>query len=274
MVSTLILGCTINNELAMNANVARHWLRACMITILALSLSSCGISDPAEEGPNEMGGDPNLELTEVGQRFGAHLEVAQLIPGGFTWEDDITVIKNDGGIVTMNIAVKTDYKVLEALDTLFGTSGLPRQTKLQILDAVVRKFGATIDTSVAGTIRVNATPRFKITSSGIQEFVSSGGDLSKPFTIIKYDANVGDAWTFTRPDGKTVTRTVTYHSTTDDYPVAFWKMKVFKTESVEENDPVIQKIVYVTNHKYGTVGVHVFTTSGKELVLGVLPSTL
>lgn len=258
----------------MNTNGMHRLLHAWILVALAFGLEGCGIFDPAEEGPNEMGGDPALELTEVGQRFGAYLEVGQLIPGGFTWEDDITVTKNEGGIVSMNIAVTTDTKVLEALDTLFGTSGLPRQTKLQILDAVVEKFGATIDTSVAGTIKVKATPRFKITSSGMQEFVSSKGDLSKPFTIIKYNANVGDSWTFTRADGKTVRRTVTYHSATDDYPVVFWKMKVFKTESVEENDPVIQKIVYVTNHKYGLVGVHVFTKTGKELVLSIMPSTL
>ncbi len=258
----------------MKPSTVRPLLHTCALLAFVCSLVGCGIIDPTEEGPNAMGGDPALELTEVGQRFGAYLDVASLIPGGVTWEDDITVTKNEGGIVSMNVAITTDYRIIEVLDTIFGTSGLPRQTKLQIFDAVVKKFGATIDTSVAGTIRVSATPRFKITSSGIQEFVSSSDDLSKPFTIIKYNANVGDSWTFTRADGKTVRRTVTYHSTTDDYPVGFWMMKVFKTESVEENDPVIQKILYVTNHKYGTVGVHVFTKTGKELKLRIVPSTL
>jgi len=34
--------------------------------------------------------------------------------------------------------------------------------------------------------------KLKITSDGIQDFVHSKGDESKPFTIMKYSAKLGD----------------------------------------------------------------------------------
>lgn len=242
--------------------------------LLCFVLTGCGLFEPADEGPNEVGGDTNVDFVQVGKTFGAFLDLSDQIPGGYTWHDSITVLRNENGMVTMDVDITTDYDVLKHLDTLFGTSALPRQTRLLLLDSVAARFGATIDTSIAGMLRVHARPVFKVTTSGIQEYVSSNGDVTKPFTIIKYNANVGDSWTFTRPNGRTVRRTVTYHSTTDDYPVGFWLLKVFKTESIEENDPLIDKIVFVTNHKYGTVGAIIHTKNGNQLRLGIIPPTL
>lgn len=43
--------------------------------------------------------------------------------------------------------------------------------------------------------------KLKVTSEGIQEFINSDGDLSRPFTIVKYDAEVGKRGTSPIPRG-------------------------------------------------------------------------
>ncbi len=239
-------------------------------------LAGCDLlsSDDDADGPNELGGDPNLEMTQVGQRFDAFVDLYDWIPDGYNWQDSIIVTKNDNGIVTMDVNISFDAGVLNHLDTVFGTQNLPLEAKLAVIDGLLEKYGATIDTTTPGTIKLHAEPKFKITKDGIQEFVSGGGNVNKPFTIIKYNANVGDTWTFKRDDGTTVRRTVIHHSTTEDYEVGFWSLKVFKTESVPENDPLFDKIIFVTNHKFGTVGAHLFTKDGKEIRFGVWPPTL
>lgn len=243
---------------------------------ILFSVAGCDLlnSDDDTEGPNELGGDPNLEMTEVGQKFDAFVDLYDWIPDGYNWQDSIIVTKNDKGIVTMDVNISFDAGVLNHLDTVFGTQNLPLEAKLAVIDALLDKYGATIDTSTPGTIKLHAEPRFKITNEGIQEFVSGGNNVNKPFTIIKYNAKVGDTWTFKRDDGVTVRRTVIHHSTTEDYEVGFWSLKVFKTESVPDNDPLFSKIIFVTNHKFGTVGAHLFTKDGKEIRFGVWPPTL
>ncbi|MBI3258309.1 MAG: hypothetical protein HYZ54_02335 [Ignavibacteriae bacterium] len=105
----------------------------------------------------------------------------------------------------------------------------------------------------------------------LDEFdMSSGGDLSRPYTIVKYSANVGDKYEFTDEDGIKVTRTVVSKSTTDDYYMGFWMIKVMKIEQVKE-DPVIDKITYITNHKFGLVGIILQTKNGKTLKISILP---
>jgi hypothetical protein len=113
----------------------------------------------------------------------------------------------------------------------------------------------------------------KVTSEGIQEFVNSKGDLSRPFTIVKYGAAVGDKYEITNTEGVKVTRTVTYKSTTDDYGIGFWMIKIIKVEETKE-DPFVEKVTYYTNHKFGLVGIVINTKTGKELKLGIFPPTL
>ncbi len=115
--------------------------------------------------------------------------------------------------------------------------------------------------------------KMKITSEGIQEFVSSNNDLSRPYTIIKYAANVGDKYEFTNSEGIKVTRTVTSKSTTDDYPVGFYLIKVSKIEETKE-DVFVDKVTYITNHKFGLVGVIIKTKNGKTMQLGLIPPNM
>lgn len=188
-------------------------------------------------------------------------------------KDSIVITANDGGIVTMRGIVGFDSAWVRGLEAELGISALPIPSKRAILETYMQRFGAVLDSTdkQAMTMRVDA--KLKVTSEGMQEFVSSNGDLSRPFTIVKYDMNVGDSWDFTDADGVKITRTVVSKSTTDDYEVGFWYLKVIKIEETRE-DPLMEKITYVTNHKFGLVGVHMQTKTGKEIKTLVFPPTL
>lgn len=252
----------------------RLLLTACITCVV---LPSCGLLDSTEEGPNDLNGDTNLELTDVGQRWGASLNLTQLFPNDgwkYDYKDSSVVTKRENGITTVSVNLDASFDLVHKFDTLLGTQDLPQAAKLEVVNWILDTYGATIDLSTPQRLKIKADIKVKATDQGIQEFMASKGDLNKPFTIIKYNMNVGDSWTFTDSKGVTTRRTVTYHSSTDDYPVAFWRLKVYKTESVVDGDPVLQKIVYVTNHKYGLVGIHLFTKSGKEIPVTVFPPTL
>ena len=113
----------------------------------------------------------------------------------------------------------------------------------------------------------------RTTSEGIQDFSYANGDISKPFTIIKYSSNVGDKYTFTTSEGKTITREVVSHSTSDDYPWMYFgsnmNIKVYKVDEVQADDPIVNKITYISNHKFGLVGIIVTLKSNKVIKLAL-----
>ena len=225
-------------------------------------------------GANEIDGETDLALTEVGNEFPVSLSSETFVPGLSGLEDSVVIIGRDGdGIVTVSARVEFDSLFVEALDSVLGTSALPDDLKRTMLDTYLDRYGATIDTTDKEAMTAEVVGKMKVTSEGIQEFLNSGGDLSRPFTIVKYDASVGDTWSFTTDDGRKITRTVTYRSSSDDYPVAFWLLKVIKVEETSE-DPVVEKVTYYANHKFGLVGVEVLTKSGENLEIGILPPTL
>ncbi len=251
----------------------RLLLAVCIISAL---IPSCGVTDANDEGPNVLSGNTDLDLTKVGQRWDASVSLSKLFSDAwkYDYKDSSVVTKRENGITTVSVNLDASFDLVHKFDTLLGTQDLPQAAKLEVVNWILDTYGATIDLTTPNRLKIKADIKVKVTDQGIQEFVASKGDVGKPFTIIKYNMNVGDSWTFTDSKGTTTRRTVTYHSTKDDYPVAFWNMKVFKTESVVDNDPVLQKIVYVTNHKYGLVGIHLFTKNGKEIPVSVLPPTL
>lgn len=252
-------------------------LRLLFLTLLvSVVLPSCGLLESTDEGPNDLNGNTDLDLTDVGNHWGASINLARLFPNGWTYDykDSNVVTKRENGITTVSVNLDASFDLVHEFDTLLGTQDLPQAAKMEVVNWILDRYGATIDLSTPNRLKIKAEVKVKVTDQGIQEFMSSKGDLSKPFTVIKYNMNVGDNWSFTDSKGVTTRRTVTYHSSTDDYPVGFWNLKVYKTESVVDNDPVLQKIVYVTNHKFGLVGIHLFTKTGKEIPVTVFPPTL
>ncbi len=241
-------------------------------TLFAFLAVGIFISCETATGPNEIGGETNLELTKVGAEFGISPKIkGQHIPALSNLRDSVFITKNDKGIVTFKGAIVTDLESLRSLDTLFGTQALPENVKHQIVDAYMQKWGFTIDTSDHDNLRIDFEFKLKITSEGIQDFVYSKGDLSKPFTIVKYSAKVGDKYEFTDKDGKKTVRTVVQKNPDEDWSLAFLMVKTIRIEEYLSDDPLIKKVTFITNHKFGLVGfIHEFH-DGRIIETTILP---
>lgn len=251
--------------------------RIALIFTLALTVASCGLLESDSEEPNELGGNGNIDLTEPGNDWGIYMNFDDFGPSFQGVQEDITVTARDAnGICTFDLKLTFDTTASLALDTLLGTQDLPDDAKRGILDLVLARYGATIDTTDKDNMTLRAVFKAKVTDKGIQEFISSGGNVSKPYTVVKYDASVGDSYEFTAADGMRLKRTVISKSTTDDYQVGFWLLKVIKVkeESVGSEKPLLDELWFITNHKYGLVGLEGTLKNGKQLRMVVFPPTL
>ncbi len=245
-----------------------------VIILLSVVLAGCGLLESdSEDGNAKLGGSTSTEFTNIGDHTDVIINLKYTHPAFERVQDSVVVVANQNGDVTWYAKFRFDTVVSKTLDTILGMQELPAEPKKAILDALLQRYGATLDTSDKDNMWISATLKGRVTSEGIQEYVSSGGDLSKPFTIVRYNANVGDVYRFKRPDGVEVTRTVTSKSTTDDYPIAFWLIKVIKVEETS-NDPFIKKITYITNHKFGLVGIEIETIDGFKTKVGLWPPNL
>ncbi len=108
----------------------------------------------------------------------------------------------------------------------------------------------------------------KITDQGIYDYVYSNGDKKKPFTLVKFDAEVGDQWEF-NVGGKKVVRKVVHKSTEDDYSYAFWMIKTINVEEtvpdgtlINGSEAQIKKILWKFNHKFGFIAATVTKSDG------------
>lgn len=104
----------------------------------------------------------------------------------------------------------------------------------------------------------------KVTDNGFSDYVYSNGDKSKPFVLVKFDANVGDKWEY-KIGNQTVTREVVKKSTTDDTSYnGFW---MIKTIDVLETIPTgvqvkggasqAKSILWKFNHKFGFISAEI-----------------
>jgi hypothetical protein len=117
----------------------------------------------------------------------------------------------------------------------------------------------------------------KVTKTKIEDYVYSGGDEKKGFTLVDFDANVGAKWEYT-VGTETVTREVTYKSTEDDYMVYGLGMMI-KVVQVEETIPEgvtiggytagAKKILWTFNHKFGWIGAEVTKTDNSVVYVGL-----
>ena len=101
--------------------------------------------------------------------------------------------------------------------------------------------------SYDGTTSYDA--KYRITSEGVQSVYEDGTS----FTLIKYDAKVGDKYTLKR-NGQNLVREVTQKSTEDDY---YWNGWLLKTVTVVETGravPGLSETELVFNHRFGLVG--------------------
>lgn len=225
-------------------------------------------------GPNEIGGSTDIELTQVGNDFGLSFDLSDFDLGNFgsgDLSDSIVISKNENGIITFSGKIETNMDFIRKVDTVLGTSGLPRQSKDMIIEAYRDLYDARIDTSDYDNIKVEFDYKLKITSEGMQDFMHSKGNLSKPFTIVKYGSNVGDKYEFTTDEGKKITRTVIQKNPSEDWDIAFWRVKSIRVEEELIDDPLISKVIYVCNHKFGLVGLIMHLKDGKVMETIVFP---
>jgi hypothetical protein len=213
-----------------------------LVALAFLSFSSCDLVNDLTEGDNDLGGDTDIALNQVGNTFstfgsvnGTYVNVSS----------SITVTQSDKGVTKM--AVVADLM------------NYPELAKFNDLIPAVYK-------DAQG--RVNTEMKYKITSEGIQDYANLDGEA---FTMVKYDCKVGDTYKLKKTDGKTITRTVTAKSETDDYS---WGMMLIKTITVEQDSriPGISKFVYRFNHKFGLVSAEVIAEDGSKISSQFFPT--
>lgn len=180
-------------------------------------------SNDPEEDPNELGGDTDISMGTVGNEFSASVKIGS---NYVDLKEDLKISKSEDGIVT--------------IDAKADLSNVPELSELNdLIPSSMKDETGKIKTSI----------KYKITSEGIQDYYNDG---KKPFTIAKYDCNVGDEYKFTTSDGKKVTRKVVAKSSTDDFSYGFYNIKAISVEQ-NSNIPGVDKIEYKLNHKFGLV---------------------
>lgn len=225
-------------------------------------------------GPNEISGSTDVPFAKVGEKSSVWVELGDILPNIHC---DFTVVENRGGITITKGHFETDTAFTHKLDTIIGTSSLSPQIKSALRERALRAFQVEVDSSDKNSLKFDFNLKSKITTEGIQDFIHSDGDESKPFTIVKYSGNVGDKWDFTDKEGNHFIREVKYRSNDDDYPIAFGLIKVIKVEETITEGPLknlLGKITYISNHKYGLVGVEWETVKGEKILFRIYPSNL
>ena len=187
------------------------------------------------DDPNTLGGDPNTEISNVGDEFGLGIKIGNT---SVNINESIKVISNNNGLVTFE--VKANVSQVPKLKTLVD------MIPIDVYDS-------------QGNIDVDV--QMKVTTEGIQDFFNKD---SKPHTLVKYNSNPGDKYELKKADGKTITRTVTAKSDVDDFPYGFYNIK---TTTIEQDSriPGVSKFVYRANHKFGIVHVEAYMEDGSKI---------
>jgi hypothetical protein len=156
-----------------------------------------------------------------------------------------------GGVSGINVS---DAKVSDLTD---GVSTI--KVKLKLTDQKLKSWAGSFpySNSVNGD-EVEIEFKVRMTENGIQTVFPDGN-----LTLVKYDGKVGDTYT-AKINGKNAKREITYKSTSDDYSYAFFNIKVIEVEETGFGLPGVSKIVYITNHKFGLVGIKAVFEDGSE----------
>jgi hypothetical protein len=213
-----------------------------LISLALFSISSCNLIDDIKEDDNELNGDTDIPLGEVGNTFAT----TTYINGNYVEsETSISITRNDDGLVRM--AVVADLTKFPAL------AGYNNMIPAEFKDAQGR---------------LNTEAQYKITSEGIQDFTNVDQEAH---TMVKYDCKVGDTYKLEKSDGNTITRTVTAKSSEDDFPYGFMYIKTMTVEQ-DSRIPGINKIVYRFNHKFGLVYAEIVAEDGSTAGSYIYPS--
>ncbi len=208
------------------------------VSIIAAALfAGCSSStDPAQVDPSDIGSNTEIELTKPGNTWSATLRL-----NGEAFSAPISVVseKRENGITTIRFTIDLTGHPDSA--TIAGI--VPSEYK----DAQGR---------------ISSSIRMKFTTEGIQDYSQE----DKPWTIVKYDAKVGDTYTVTDPNGLVKKRTVVERTNLDDWSFGWFLIKTIKVEeNLPAGDDVASKIWYRANHRFGLVYMETFLKAGGSI---------
>lgn len=111
-----------------------------------------------------------------------------------------------------------------------------------------------------GTTHFDA--KYRVTTKGVQSVYDDGTS----FTLVKYDAKVGDKYTLKR-NGQTLVREVVQKSEEDDYYWNGWMLKTITVKETGRAIPGFSNANLIFNHRYGLVGYELhFEDGSKEII--------
>jgi hypothetical protein len=207
--------------------------------IVFLFLTACSSFDLMNNKSSTISGTTNIPMNKAGTSFSPYVTVSGGIYSGTA---SATITKVEGDVTTIKFKA-----------TLSANQPLLSGIKSKYKDA-------------SGNLDCEGT--FKITDKGILDYNNADHE---PFVLVKYDAKVGDKYTFTKSDGTVITREVVRKSTDDDW---MWNGMMIKTIDVEQDSriPGVEKLIYFTNHKFGIVAVRVVLEDGTQSQVDLYPS--
>ncbi|MFH0762242.1 MAG: hypothetical protein V2A67_12135 [Bacteroidota bacterium] len=161
-------------------------------------------------------------------------------------QSDIGLVGNTFDMSTVQGIINAKAEITELND---GISKI--EYTCEITDSKMLAMAKYIPGATFTGNKIVAGGQAKLTDKGIMNVYDEGNLI-----LVKYDDKVGDTYSLKR-GANTITREITSKSTEDDY---FWGWMMIKTMKIEETGrgiPGVSKIEYVTNHKFGLVGIKV-----------------
>ncbi|MBS1624214.1 MAG: hypothetical protein JST83_09360 [Bacteroidetes bacterium] len=229
--------------------IHHHFVRLSIILGLFISLLASGCK---KNDPNVLTGDTNIPLTQKDSVTNVYFTVnGSSLPG-----TTVKIISNDNGMVTYGAT--TDLSSYpDSIKTALATM-VPQMISYYNPQHVTFNINGTIL-----TIRIS----IKVTSEGMQNYFVDG----QPWTV-RYADGIGTNYTVKRANGNILTATVTEKTGVDDWPYGFYYIKTSKIEyNAPADDPVLSKVTYRVNHKFGLVYLKAEGKNGKVLELSLFP---
>ena len=223
-----------------------------VFSLILFSLFTINSCKKTTSDPNALGGDTNIPLTQKDSVTNLYFKVNGVdLPGA-----SFKVLNNDNGMVTYGATVDLAAYPDSIISNL-----------ITIVPQLISYYNPKdVVWSLAGSNVLNVQFKLKITSDGMQNYFIDG----KPWTV-KYADPQGTNYTVTRNNGQTLTATVTEKTGVDDWPYSFWLIKTSKIEyTAPAEDPVVSKVTFRVNHKYGLVYVKVEGKNGKVIEIDLL----
>jgi len=222
-----------------------------LLLFAVLAVAACR----KEDKNTELGGSTNIPLTQVDSVSAIGLEYNGQSLGTYS---SLKVKKNSNGIVTY--------------EGVFDISTLTPELKAKaasIAQQLIEYDGYDLDTS-----KIHFTPDglvkfefdLKITSEGYLDYFTEG----KPWVMVRYDDGVGTEYSVTKDNGEKLTRRITEKSGQDTYPFGFYLIKTILVEQyAASDDPVVEKVTYRVNHRFGLVWVRYDLKDGTTFELNI-----